>query len=46
MIEALKEVLGGALTFCSIIILVFIWVGVCVLIDDAKNTLKTKKIKK
>jgi len=46
MIEALKEVLGGALTFCSIIILVFIWVGGCVLIDEAKSTLKTKKINK
>jgi hypothetical protein len=40
MIEAFKEVLGGALTFCSIIILVFIWASVCVLIKEVKNYFK------
>ncbi len=40
MIEALKETLGAALTFGSIILLVFLW-GVCsVLLDDIKNYLK------
>lgn len=40
MIEALKETLGAALTFGSIILLVFMWGVISLLIDDIKNYLK------
>ena len=40
MIEALKELLGGLIVFSSLILLIFVWAGTCVAIQDIKNYLK------
>jgi uncharacterized protein YneF (UPF0154 family) len=40
MIEALKEAFGGLIVFGSLILLVFVWAGTCVAIQNIKNYLK------
>ena len=40
MIEALKEVLGAAITFISLVSLVFIWASANVLFNEIRNYFK------